>query len=190
MPSHLNTQYILDAIPPHQDVDVLSSPLLGKFYTGKSLINPPVVEAVLKVFASHDIKVKSRSVVIVGAGRLVGKPLLISLLDKGATVSILNQFTSPRKFKYYTLNADIVISGTGKSNLLNADMFRKGAIVIDAGMRAKIIKGKTIIEGDINQKGLEKKVSIFVSARQGLGPITVAMLMSNLVRLKIHKKAL
>ena len=180
LPAHLNSQYILDSIPLDKDIDVLSSCSSGKFYTGKSKILPPVVEAVLKVFENCDIKVKSQSIVIIGAGRLIGKPLTIALLARGATVSVLNEFTP--SIERYTLNADIIISGAGKKGALKASMIKKGAVVIDGGMNAEVSQSKILIKGDVDTHGLEKKASILVPARGGLGPITVAMVIKNLVK--------
>jgi len=182
LPTSLNSQYILDAIPFKKDVDVLSSIASGKFYTGKPIVCPPVVEAVLKVFAQYDIKVEAQNVVIVGSGRLVGKPLSLELMRRGATVTVLNKFTS--SLAEYVSRADVLISGTGQINLIDQKMIKKGAVVIDAGMSVEATRsGKQVLKGDVSPVGLEKKVKIFVPSSGGLGPITVATLMENLIKL-------
>jgi len=182
LPSHLNTQYILDTIPLKKDVDVLSSISLGKFYNNKGLIFPPVVGAILKVFAQYDINVEAKSVVIVGAGQLVGKPLAIELLRRGATISVLNSLT-PR-ISDYSLGAEILISGVGKPGIITQEMIKKGACIIDAGISSETaMSGKKIFKGDIDFTGIDKKAKLIVPSSGGLGPITVAMVMNNLVEL-------
>ncbi len=184
LPDSLNCQYILDAIPPNKDVDVLSSLSLGNFYTNKLKVSPPVVAAVLKVLNEYDIKMKARQVVIIGSGRLTGKPLLLSLLNQRATVSVLNKFTP--SLADYTKRADILISGAGQANIINHNIIKKGAVVIDAGMSVETLHGgKSVLKGDIDSRGIEKKAKFFVPSSGGLGPITVAMVMKNLVKL-IH----
>ncbi len=182
LPASLNCQYILDAIPPSKDIDVLSSLSLGKFYTNKLKIFPPVVAAVLKVLDQYDIKVKAQRVVLIGSGKLTGKPLLLSLLNQQATVSVLNKFTP--SLADYTKKADILISGAGQTNIINYNIVKEGAVVIDAGMSIKTLRnGKNVFRGDIDPAGIEKKARIFVPSSGGLGPITVAMVMKNLVKL-------
>jgi len=182
LPVHLNSQYILDTIPSAKDVDVLSSLSLGKFYTNKLKISPPVVAAVLKVLDQYDIKMKAQQIVLIGSGRLTGKPLLLSLLNQQATVSVLNKLTP--SLADYTKKADILISGAGQANIINYNIIKKGAVVIDAGMSVENLhNGKNILRGDIDPLGVEKKAKMFVPSSGGLGPITVAMLMKNLVKL-------
>ncbi|MFA6437451.1 MAG: bifunctional 5,10-methylenetetrahydrofolate dehydrogenase/5,10-methenyltetrahydrofolate cyclohydrolase [Candidatus Paceibacterota bacterium] len=183
LPKQLNTQYILDTVPPEKDVDVLSSRLLGKFYTGKSSIYPPVVSAILNIFDQYDIKIATKIVVVVGGGRLVGKPLTIALMKEKATVISLN--SSTKSIKDFIALGDIVISAAGKPNIITSDMLKKGAIVIDAGLSVeKLSSGKHLFKGDVAfGKDLNKKISLFVPAVGGIGPITVVMVMKNLFKL-------
>jgi methylenetetrahydrofolate dehydrogenase (NADP+)/methenyltetrahydrofolate cyclohydrolase len=183
LPEQLNTQYILDGVPPEKDVDVLSSRLLGKFYTGKSSICPPVVSAVLNILNQYDIKIAAKIIVIVGGGRLVGKPLAIALMKEKATVISLN--SSTKSIKDFVALGDIVISAAGKPNLITSDMLKKGAVVIDAGLSIeKSSSGKHLFKGDVEEdKNLSKKIDLLVPAVGGLGPITVVMVMKNLFKL-------
>jgi methylenetetrahydrofolate dehydrogenase (NADP+)/methenyltetrahydrofolate cyclohydrolase len=136
----------------------------------------------LKVLNQYDIKIKACQVVIIGSGRLTGKPLLLSLLNQQATVSVLNEFTA--SLDDYTRKADILISGAGQANIINYNVIKKGAVVIDAGISVETIHGgKSMLKGDIDSTGIEKKAKIFVPSSGGLGPITVAMVMRNLIEL-------
>ncbi len=189
LPPHLNSQYLLDAIPLEKDVDVLSSAALGKFYTGKSEVLPPVTGAVLRLLKQYGIKVPSQTITIVGAGRLVGKPLAIELLRQGATVICLSKKTA--SLKSYTLLADILVSGAGQAHLIKSTMLKKGVIVIDAGLsqeKSATGKSSSVLYGDVDPKNIEKKARIFAPAVGGLGPITVAMLFQNLLILNHSKK--
>ena len=115
--------------------------------------------------------------VIVGAGRLVGFPLAIRLLKEKATVSVLNEFT--RDTPFFTKRADILVSGVGWPNLIKGDLVKRGAIIIDAGTSIK--KGKLV--GDVDFKSVSKKASYITPVPGGVGPLTVACLLENLVKL-------
>jgi len=179
LPEKLNCQYILDAVPCRKDIDVLSVKSLGRVYADKNKIISPVVAAVLKVVDQYDIKVKARHVVIIGAGRLVGKPILIEFIKHGATVTVLNQFTP--SLKEHTIKADILISATGQPGIIKENMLKKGSVVFDIGMGTE--KNKGVLRGDIDINGIEKKAEIFVPSSNGIGPIMVVMLMKNLIDL-------
>lgn len=160
LPSHIKTQYVLNGIIPGKDVDVLSLRSFG----GKVLA--PVVGAVKLIFEKYNIDIKNKNIVIVGAGRLVGKPVANWLMNQNASFTVVDKYTEDLKF--YTLAADIIISGVGKKNLITADMIKSGVIVIDVGDVAPEVA---------------KKSSLFTPTPGGLGPLTVAMVFKNLVEL-------
>ena len=114
-------------------------------------------------------------------GRLTGKPLTVWFLQKKATVSIANEFT--KNTFYFTKNADILFSGVGKANLITGKIVKKGTVVIDAGASHK--KGRLV--GDVDFRTASKKASYITPVPGGVGPLTVACLLENLVRL--NKKA-
>lgn len=157
LPEHINTQYILNSIPQKKDVDVLSE--------NRSKVLTPVVGAIKEILDKNNIDIKNKNVVVLGAGLLVGKPAMIWFMNQGATVSVLR--SSTKDISKYTKEADIIVTGVGKPNLITADMVKEGVIAIDAG-------------GDIDQKVAEKS-SLFTPIRGGIGPITVAMVFKNLI---------
>jgi methylenetetrahydrofolate dehydrogenase (NADP+)/methenyltetrahydrofolate cyclohydrolase len=108
---------------------------------------------------------------------LVGFPLAIQLLKERATVSVLNEFT--KDTSSFIKKADILISGVGSPNLIKGNMIEKGAVVIDAGTSIK--KGKLV--GDVDFKSVSKKASFLTPVPGGVGPMTVACLLNNLVKL-------
>lgn len=174
---HIDTQEVLNAIPLDKDIDCLSEASLGRFYTGLSLILPPVVSAVSYLLKEYKIKIKGKNAAVVGAGRLVGKPLTNWLLQEKATVSVINETT--KNTSYFSKAADILISGVGKPNLIKAHMVKKGAVVIDAG--TSLQGGK--LRGDVDFKNVSKKASHITPVPGGVGPVTVACLLENLIRL-------
>ncbi len=180
LPKHINTQDTLNMVPANKDIDVLSENSLGRFYSGSLNILPPVVSAVASLLDEYEINTKGRNVFIVGTGRLVGKPLTIWLMNQGATVSIANSKTED--LSLFSKNADILISGVGKPNLINGNMIKKGAVIIDAGTT---IEGGTL-RGDIDLDSVKKVASYIAPVPGGIGPMTVACLIKNL--LDLNKK--
>jgi len=170
-------QEILNIISAKKDIDILSEENLGKFYTGKLFVLPPVVGAVSFLLNSHKIPVKGKDIVLVGAGRLVGFPLAVWLLKQKATVSVINEFTEDACD--FLKKSDIIISGAGKPNLIKGSMVKKEVIIIDAGTVLK--QGRLI--GDVEFKSVSKKAKFITPVPGGVGPLTVACLLENLVKL-------
>ena len=171
----------LNLIPEEKDIDVLSEESLGKFYQGTLKILPPTVDGILRLLEKYKIELRGKNVVIVGAGRLVGFPLAIQLLKEKATVSVLNEFT--RDTPFFTKKADILVSGVGWPNLIRGDLIKRGAVIVDAGTSMK--KGKLV--GDVDFESVSKKASFLTPVPGGVGPLTVACLLENLVKLNIQR---
>src|SRR3989344_1197404 len=176
LPEGINAQYILDAIIPEKDPDVLSSKSWGKFSMGKNKILPPVVGAVKIIFDENKIELKGKNAVVVGAGRLVGKPISTWLIEEGATVSVIDENT--KNPEEYTKKADILISGVGKPKLITPDMVPDGVVAIDCGTS----ESSGQVMGDIDPAVAEKAL-IFAPVPGGVGPITIAVLFKNLFEL-------
>lgn len=176
LPKHINTDYILDALPPNKDPDVLSSKSVGLFVSGRSKILPPVVGAVNHILATYSVQLTAKNTVVVGSGRLVGKPVAIWLVNQGATASVLN--SKSRDISYFTKKADIVVSGVGKPAIITTDMVSDGVVAIDCG----IAESNGMLVGDFDL-GVAKQASLFTPVPGGVGPLAVAMLFSNLVEL-------
>ncbi len=169
LPLHINTQYILNAIPEEKDVDVLSQKAQGAFFTGRSKILPPSVEAVKITFEKYNIDPRGKNCAVFGYGLLVGRPISHWLAANGATVSIINEFTpNPKPMAQ---NADIIISGVGSANLITADMVKDGAIIIDFGP-------------DVDFASVSPKCSLITPPTGGVGPLVIASVLKNLIELK------
>jgi len=174
-----DSQEILNIIPPEKDIDCLSQGNLDNFYKGEPLILPPVVGAVSHFLKDYNIPIKGKNIVVIGAGRLVGQPVNKWLLDKKAMVSLVDKFT--KNVPSLTKRADIIISGVGKPGLITGEMVKSGVVVIDAGT---IVEGNKL-KGDINFKTVSKKASYITPVPGGVGPLTIACLLENLI---INKK--
>lgn len=177
LPEKFNTQYILNSIPEDKDPDVLSLKAQGSFFGSRSKVLPPAVEAVKEVLEENKIDLKGKRCVIFGYGLLVGRPVSHWLASEGATVEVINEFTkSPGEI---SKEADIIISGVGKPNLITADMVKEGAIVIDFGYEE--LGGKVV--GDVDFEQVSKKASLITPVPGGVGPIVVAAVLKNLLTL-------
>jgi methylenetetrahydrofolate dehydrogenase (NADP+)/methenyltetrahydrofolate cyclohydrolase len=179
LPKQIPVQEILNLIPPKKDLDLLSEKSLGRFYLGSSPILPPVTEAVRQLLKEYKIKVSGKRVVIVGSGRLVGLPLTFWFLRQEATVAVLNKST--KNISFWTNLADILVSGTGCPNLIKGKMVRKGAVVIDVG--CGMYAGE--LTGDVEQKSVSKKAGFLAPVPGGIGPMTCACLLENLIKLNL-----
>lgn len=177
MPSHVNTQYILNAVPPLKDVDVLSAHACGNFAVGKNPVFPPVVGAVKRFFEEYEIQFKDAHIAVLGGGSLVGRPIALWLMSEKATFTMLRSNT--KKPEVFIHHADIIISGTGKPGSITAPMVKNGVIVIDAGTSES--EGK--LSGDVDFNGVSEKSAYITPVPGGIGPVTVALLFQNLVTL-------
>lgn len=183
-------QEILNLVPPEKDIDILSEKAKINFYFGDSKIQPPVLKAIVYLLKEYKINIKGKHIVVLGMGRLVGQPVISWLVREKASFSAKDRFFP--NLSFFTKEADILISGIGKPEIIKAKMIKKGAVIIDIG--ASFIKGK--IKGDVDFKSVFKKAGYFAAATGGIGPLTVAFLLKNLVELnkisqtldrKIHK---
>lgn len=175
VPSYLEKAKILKAIPANKDVDALT----GK----KTSLVSPVVSAIIRLLKEYKITIRGKKVVIVGQGDLIGKPLALVVKELGAQLTTCDIETSNLKQK--TLKADIIISCTGHPCLIKKDMIKRGVVIIDAGFkRMRMTDGKYQIVGDVDFENVKEKAKAVSPATGGIGPLTVAMLMTNLIELK------
>jgi len=183
LPEPLYTTAVLNAINPAIDVDCLTDTNIGKLIMNTYTLLPPTPDAVLEILKFLKAKIRGKNIVIIGTGALVGKPLSIILNNLGATVIACNKETKNIKDK--CLKAEIIITAVGKKkNLLTADMIKKGAIVIDTGIL--FVNGK--MQGDVDFANVKNKAGWITPVPGGVGPITVAKLLENVVRCAVKNK--
>ena len=175
LPEGINAQYILNGVPPEKDVDVLSARAVGDFAVGKSRALPPVVGAIKALFDEYGIEYQKKHILVIGAGRLVGKPVALWLLEEKVSFTIVDERTLD--VSEFTKKADIIIAGAGKPGLVTGDMVKEGVVVIDAGTSESA--GKLV--GDVDFDSVSKKASFITPVPGGVGPVTVAMIFRNLL---------
>ena len=175
LPENLYTAEVLNAIHPEIDVDCLTDINLGKLVMRTNHLVPPTPGAVVTILKDLNVDLVGKEAVIIGAGALVGKPLSIMLLNERATVTICNSRT--QNIKARCLNADIIVTGVGKKDLVRGDMVKDSAIIIDTGVSFE--NGK--MYGDVNVEELTDKNVSVTPTPGGVGPITVARLLHNTV---------
>ncbi len=183
LPPGVDTNEVLDAIPPEKDPDRLSSVSVGLLAAGFIDVLPPVVGAIRHIVDTYQIELLGKHAVVVGSGRLVGLPAALWLSHKGATVTVLNKYT--KNATDHTIRADLIVSGAGQAGLIMPHMVREGVAVIDCGTSES--HGRVV--GDVDPRVAEA-ASLFSPVPGGVGPLTVAMLFSNLFALSRKKKVI
>lgn len=181
LPENLDSQKIIESVSPEKDVDGLHPLNWGRLAYKKHELIPSTPAAVLEILKSNKIKLQGQEVVIVGKGNITGKPLSILLLNEDSTLTIVHAKT--KNLKQHTIRADILISATGSPLLIKNNMVKKGAVVIDIGISKK---NKKVI-GDVDFNSISKKAFLVTPVPGGVGPITVAMLLKNVVKMAQRK---
>lgn len=175
IPKGLDVERVKNAIPHMLDVDVMSDASFAELKRCDFLATPPVPAAMRYVLKEYGVNLKGKYVVIVGKGRLVGKPAEVMFQCLGAKTKVLQKGDDVAA---NTIDADIIVLGTGVSHLIKPDMIKEGAIIMDAG--ASELGGKLVGDAD---PACAEKCSIFTSVPGGLGPIVVVEIFANLVAL-------
>lgn len=178
IPSNLNYDLCSEKILSSKDVDGFTKENIYNLYLGHKTILPATVKGIIKLLKSYNIDLDGKNVAIIGRGNIVGKPLALALTNENATVSLLHSHTTD--LKKYTKQADIVIGASGVANIITSDMVKDNSIVIDVGVTR--INGK--IKGDVDFDDLSKKVEYITPNPGGVGPMTIAMIIDNLIELK------
>ena len=129
------------------------------------------------MFEEYNIKLEGKNVTIIGRSNIVGKPLLQCCINKNATVTMCHSKTN--NLEQYTKNADILIAAMGKAKFIKENMVKDGVVVIDVGIN-RGQDGK--LTGDVDFENVEKKASYITPVPGGVGPMTIAMLMNNVIK--------
>jgi methylenetetrahydrofolate dehydrogenase (NADP+) / methenyltetrahydrofolate cyclohydrolase len=175
VPKQLQFPNLMELIPPEKDVDGFHPLNQGKNLFGKTGFSPCTPRGVMEILKETRIKIKGKNAVVVGTSNIVGKPLALMLLNAGATVSMCNINT--RDISQFTRDADILCVAVGKPGLITGEMVKSGSVVIDIGITRV---GKKIF-GDVVFDEVKEKVSFLTPVPGGVGPMTVACLMENVL---------
>jgi methylenetetrahydrofolate dehydrogenase (NADP+)/methenyltetrahydrofolate cyclohydrolase len=177
LPKHIDTDLILEVIDPKKDVDGFHAYNVGRMVTNLDSFVACTPLGVMKMFEEYNIELKGKDVVVVGASNIVGKPMASLLVNANATVTLTHIYT--KDLSKHTKNADIVIVGVGKPNLITKDMVKDGVVVIDIGIN-RLENGSLV--GDVDFENVAPKCSYITPVPGGVGPMTIAMLLSNTLK--------
>ena len=177
LPKHVDTDKILEVIDPQKDVDGFHAYNVGRLVSGLDSFVACTPLGVMKMFEEYKIDLEGKDVCVVGASNIVGKPMASLLLNANATVTVTHIFT--KDLKAHTSKADIVVVGVGVPGLIKEDMVKDGAIVIDIGINR--IKDGSLV-GDVDFENVSPKCSYITPVPGGVGPMTIAMLLSNTLK--------
>ena len=178
LPRHIDKQKVIDAISPLKDVDCFTIENCGKLYTGlEPYVYPCTPQGILYLLDEYKINLEGKHVVVIGRSNLVGKPAAQLALKRNATVTVCHSHT--KNLSDITKTADVLISAVGEV-LIEDDMMKDDCVVIDVGI-FRDCNGK--VRGDVNFETVSKKASYITPVPGGVGPMTIASLMVNTVKL-------
>ena len=177
IPKHLDINEAFRAISSEKDVDGFHPINVGKLCLGQDTFVSCTPYGIVKLLEEYKIQIEGKHVVILGRSNIVGKPLIQCMLNKNATVTVCHSKT--RNIEEYTKQADILIVAIGKPCFVTKEMVKTGATIIDVGIN-RTEEGKLC--GDVNFEEVEKVAEYITPVPGGVGPMTIAMLMNNVVK--------
>lgn len=176
LPEQIDEKVIIRAIRPSKDVDGFHPQNVGALCIGEPGFVSCTPAGIIQLLRRSGIEMSGRECVIVGRSNIVGKPMAIMLLEKNATVTVAHSKT--KNLKELALQADVIVAAVGKEKVVTADMVKPGAAVIDVGMNRNA-EGKLC--GDVDTEEVAKVAGYISPVPGGVGPMTIAMLLSNTV---------
>lgn len=182
IPEKYNEKRILNTIINSKDVDGLTDINTGRLVNGKKTLVPCTPLGIITLLKKYEIEIEGKNVVIIGRSKLVGRPLVSLMLNENATVTICHSKTN--NLENYTKDADIIIVAAGCPKLLTGDMVKKGVVVVDVGINRVNDK----LCGDVDFDSVSKKASYITPVPGGVGPMTIASLLSNVMMCYNNKK--
>lgn len=177
VPKHIDINKAFRAILPEKDVDGFNPVNVGNLTIGEDAFISCTPYGVIKMFEEYNIELEGKNAVILGRSNIVGKPMIQCMLNKNATVTVCHSRT--KNIEEITKNADIVISAIGKPKFVKENMVKDGAVVIDVGIN-RLDDGSIV--GDVDFDNVSKKASYITPVPGGVGPMTIAMLLNNVVK--------
>ena len=176
LPKGLDANEAFKAISPKKDVDGFNPVNVGKLSLNQDCFVSCTPYGIIKMLENYNISIEGAHAVIIGRSNIVGKPLAKCLLNKNATVTVCHSKT--KNLKEMTKQADILIAAIGKAKFITADMVKEGAAVIDVGIN----RTENGLVGDTDFDNIKEKASFITPVPGGVGPMTIAMLMTNVIK--------
>lgn len=180
LPGHLNEAKILEAMRPDKDADGLHPYNLGLLLSGKPGLQPCTPAGIMVLLDKYNVKLEGVKATVIGRSNLVGKPIALMLMQRNATVTICHSRT--RNLKEIVQETDVLVVAIGKSQFVQGDWIKPGAVVVDVGIHYEKGEGdKSIITGDVDYKAAKPVAKMITPVPGGVGPMTVAQLLANTV---------
>jgi methylenetetrahydrofolate dehydrogenase (NADP+)/methenyltetrahydrofolate cyclohydrolase len=174
LPAHIDCTTIIEHIAPGKDVDGFHPCNIGRLAQRAPVLRPCTPAGVMKLLESTGTIIKGKNAVVVGASNIVGRPMALELLLKGATVTVCHRFTGDLAF--HVKAADILVVAVGKPNMISGAWIKPGATVVDVGMN-RLENGT--LTGDVEFESAVERAAWITPVPGGVGPMTVAMLLKN-----------
>lgn len=184
LPKHIDEDKIIEAINPQKDVDGFHPISVGKLVIGKDTFKSCTPFGIMELIKRYGIETKGKHVVVVGRSNIVGKPIANLLLQKedGANAVVTICHSAAKDISYFTKQADILIAAIGKANFIKKEMVKDNVVVIDVGINRiedENSKSGYKLVGDVDFTEVSEKASFITPVPGGVGPMTIAMLLSN-----------
>lgn len=183
LPKHINTNEILRKIDPKKDVDGFCAQNMGALVSGLDGFVPCTPLGIMELLKQYNINPQGLNALVIGRSNIVGKPMAALLLNAGATITIAHSKT--KNLADLSKNADLIIAAIGKANFIKPEMVKEGAIIIDVGIN-RLENGKLV--GDCDFENLKDKCDFITPVPGGVGPMTIAMLLSNTLKSAKERK--
>jgi methylenetetrahydrofolate dehydrogenase (NADP+) / methenyltetrahydrofolate cyclohydrolase len=188
LPKHLDSIALLHQIAPDKDADGLHPVNLGKLVRSEAGLRSCTPAGVMKLLQEYELALEGKKAVVIGRSILVGKPIALMLLEKNVTVTIAHSRT--QDLGAVCREADIIVAAVGRPEMITREMVKPGAVVIDVGTnRVETSDGKSKLVGDVAFDEVSEVASYITPVPGGIGPMTVAMLLSNTVESYANKIA-
>ena len=177
IPKHLDINLAFRTIKPEKDVDGFNPINVGKLSLNQDCFVSCTPFGIMRMLSEYNIEIEGKHAVIIGRSNIVGKPMLQCLLNKNATVTVCHSRT--KNLTELTKQADILVCAIGKPKFITGDMVKEGAVVVDVGINRNE-EGKVC--GDVDFETVSQKASYITPVPGGVGPMTIAMLMNNIIK--------
>ncbi len=176
VPSHIDYRVVANCVEPAKDLEGINVTNIGKMILGETKIIPCTPAAVMEHIKSTKMDLRGKEAVVVGHSEIVGKPLILLLLEQYATVTVCHVATSEAgRLVEHIGRADVLVVAVGKAALVKGDWIKRGAVVVDVGINQ--VDGKIV--GDVEFEAAKQRAAFITPVPGGVGPVTVVMLMRN-----------
>ena len=177
LPSQMNSDRIVEAIAPEKDVDGFHSQNVGALLAGRDALYPCTPSGCIRLLDEARIKIEGADAAIIGRSNIVGKPMAMMLINRGATVTVCHSKT--QNLSVVASRADILVAAVGRAEMVGGEMVKEGAAVIDVGIN-RLDDGRLV--GDVNFAQAQEKAEFITPVPGGVGPMTIAMLLANTLK--------